>query len=221
MVPGRKFSSRTSLFFASLRRTSRPSGAFRFRVMLFLLRFTDMKYVDSPPTNGGQLRVSSPLPGSSTLITSAPMSPSIIAQKGPARTPVRSSTRTPASGPLAFATESSFPGALREALRDRAHALTGSARAAPEELRAIERAEVREVVDVANRLDGHPRANLEPLGLVAVAAEPRAADQIDQRDVKRRAEALGRREQRRERDDLTATHHRGRRTLDRMARTPA
>src|SRR5580765_994483 len=149
------------------------------------------------------------------------MSPSIIAQKGPARTRVRSSTRTPASGPLAFATESSFPGALRKALRDRAHALTGSARAAPEELRAIERAEVREVVDVANRLDGHPRADLEPLGLVAVADEPRAADQIDQRDVKRRAEALGRREQRRERDDLAAAHHRGRRHLDRMARTPA
>src|SRR5262245_42899048 len=111
------------------------------------------------------------------------MSPSIIAQNGPARTRVRSSTRTLASGPLGFATESSFPGALRQALRDRAHALAGAARAAPEELRAVERAEVREVVDVTNRLDRDPRADLEPLGLVAVADETRAADQVDQRDV--------------------------------------
>src|SRR5438094_940878 len=122
----------------------------------------------------------------SALITSAPMSPSIIAQKGPARTRVRSSTRTPASGPLAFATESSFPRALREALRDRAHALAGATSAAPEQPRPVERAEVREVVDVADRLDGHPRADLEPLGLGAVADEPRAAHQIDERDVERR-----------------------------------
>src|SRR5262245_34061853 len=120
------------------------------------------------------------------------MSPSIIAQKGPARTRVRSSTRMPTSGPLAFGTDSSFPGALRQALRDRAHALAGAARAAPEELRAVERAEMREVVDVADRLDRHPRAYLEPLGLVAVAHETRAADQIDQRDVQRRAKALRR-----------------------------
>src|SRR4029450_8728766 len=153
MVPGRKFSSRTSLFFASLRRTSRPSGAFRFRVMLFLLRFTDMKYVDSPPTNGGQLRVSSPLPGSSTLMTSAPMSPSILAQKGPARTRVRSRIRTPVSGPLGFATVSSFPGALREALCDRAHALAGTTGSAPEEPSAVERTEVRGGVDIADRFD--------------------------------------------------------------------
>src|SRR5262245_2006445 len=189
--------------------------------MLFLLRFTDMKYVDSPSTKGGQLRVSSPLPGSSTLITSAPMSPSIIAQKGPARTRVRSSTRTPASGPLGFATESSFPGALRQTLRDRAHALAGTAGAAPEELRAVERAEMRKVVDVADRLDRHPRADLEPLSLVAMADETRAADQIDERDVQWRAKALGRREQGGERDDLAAAHHRGRRHLDWMPRTPA
>src|SRR5882762_3182739 len=52
---------------------------------------------------GPQLRVSSPLPGGSTLITSAPMSPSIMVHKGPARMRVRSSTRTPASAPLAGA----------------------------------------------------------------------------------------------------------------------
>src|SRR5262245_65459283 len=93
------------------------------------------------------------------------MSPSIIAQKGPARTRVRSSTRTPASGPLGFATESSFPGALRETLRDPAHALAGAAGAAPEEPRAVERGEVREVVDVADCMDRHSRARLVYLRL--------------------------------------------------------
>jgi hypothetical protein len=47
-------------------------------VTLFFPRFTLMKYVDSPPAKAGQARVSSPLPGSSTLITSAPMSASSI-----------------------------------------------------------------------------------------------------------------------------------------------
>src|SRR5207249_1059764 len=119
IVPGRKFSSSTSLFFASLPRISRPSGALRFKVMLFLLRFTDMKYVDSPPTNGGQLRVSSPLPGSSTLITSAPMSPSIMAQKGPAP-PTRSTSamcsgeRKPAGGESNVVNETTSPPPITE-----------------------------------------------------------------------------------------------------------
>src|SRR5262249_60472244 len=114
-------------------------------VLFFWTRLPVRTQVASPPTKGGQVRVSSPLPGSSILIPSAPMSPSIIAQKGPARTRVRSSTRTPASGPLAFGTDSSFPGALRQALRDRAHALAGTAGPAPEELGAVERTEMREV----------------------------------------------------------------------------
>src|SRR5262245_36749988 len=77
--------------------------------MLFLPRFTDMKYVASPFTNGGHERVSSPLPGSSTLMISAPMSPRIIEQKGPASTRVRSSTRTPDSGRSARGTVFPFP----------------------------------------------------------------------------------------------------------------
>src|SRR5262247_2327498 len=143
MVPGRKFSSTTSARAMRRRRMACPSGAFMLRVRLFLLRLTDMKYVASPPTNGGQPRVSSPLPGSSTLITSAPMSPRDMAQKGPARTRVRSITLMPASGGfgcppraagagrrrddvafvfvLAFATGSPFPHALDQALGDRRH----------------------------------------------------------------------------------------------------
>ena len=58
-----------------------------------LFLFVDRKYVDSRSpssgwTNGGpQPRVSSPLPGLSTLITRAPRSPSIIAGVRPGQGP--------------------------------------------------------------------------------------------------------------------------------------
>ena len=87
-----------SLVFTRSVKIFRAAGDLRFSVRLFLLRLTDMKYVASPPTNGGQLRVSSPLPGSSILMTSAPMSARIIEQNGPARTRVKSRTRMPFSG---------------------------------------------------------------------------------------------------------------------------
>src|SRR3954451_17193066 len=48
--------------------------------------------------NGAQPRVSSPEPGSSILMTSAPMSPSSIVQNGPASTDVRSMTFSPSRG---------------------------------------------------------------------------------------------------------------------------
>ena len=53
----------------------------------------------SPSRHGGpQARVSSPLPGRSTLITSAPRSPSSIDAYGPARTREKSATIRPSSG---------------------------------------------------------------------------------------------------------------------------
>ena len=73
-MPGRKFSTSTSAPARSFRRTVFPASALRSSVTLFFPRLTLMKYVDSPPAKAGQARVSSPLPGSSTLITSAPMS---------------------------------------------------------------------------------------------------------------------------------------------------
>src|SRR5687767_1124119 len=52
-----------------------------------------------PLTNGGpQSRVSSPRGGGSTFTTFAPMSPSIMVQKGPERIRDRSSTNTSSSG---------------------------------------------------------------------------------------------------------------------------
>src|SRR5256885_11100053 len=110
-----------------------------------------MKYVDSPPAKGGQLRVSSPFPGSSILMTSAPMSPSIIEQNGPARTRVRSRTRTPTRGWSARDTLSSFPGSLGQAPGDRVHAVTRTTGAPPEEAGAGPRAAGRGGGD-----GGHP-----------------------------------------------------------------
>src|SRR5262245_25466873 len=111
-------------------------------------------------------------------MTSAPMSPSIMAQKGPARTRVRSRTRIPASGALLFATWSSFPDALGQALRDRVHTLAGAAGAAPEEPHSVHRAQMREVVNVTHGLDCNPEADFEPGGLGAVADETGAPDQF-------------------------------------------
>src|SRR5688500_18806723 len=145
--------------------------------MLFLFRFTDMKYVDSPPANGGQPRVSSPLPGSSTLMTSAPMSPSSIAQYGPARTRVRSSTRIPFNG-CSAGTCPPVPHPLGKAACDGVDAVAGVPGTPPEEPRALHRPQVREVVNVVDRLDGHRGADLQPARLVSVAHESRAGLQL-------------------------------------------
>src|SRR5215470_17418317 len=191
MVPGRKFSSTTSAFAIRRRRMAWPSGAFMLRVRLFLLRFTDMKYVASPPEKGGQPRVSSPLPGSSTLMTSAPMSPSDMEQNGPASTRVRSMTRMPASGGrgaflpgeafftgalvLSVATEPSSPDALGQALRDGCDLLAAGAGPPPEEAGPVRKAHVGEVKHIVERLDAHARPDPDPLRPLAVAEEPRAA----------------------------------------------
>jgi len=67
--------------------------------MLRLLRLTARKYADAPSTKGGpKPRHSSPS-GDSILMTSAPWSPSIWPQNGPARTREASMTRRPASAP--------------------------------------------------------------------------------------------------------------------------
>src|SRR6266850_3252703 len=185
MVPVRKFSSTTSLFLTSRSSSVRPSGALRLSVTLCLLRLTARKYVASPPTNGGHERVSSPLPGSSILITSAPMSPRIIEQKGPASTRVRSSTRIPDSGRSARGTMFPLPHPLGEAAGDRVHAVAGAAGAAPEQARAVQGAEAREVIDVVDRLDGDGRPDLQPFDLGAVTDEARAAVELHDGEVQR------------------------------------
>src|SRR5882724_2435725 len=176
-----------------------------------------MKYVDSPPAKGGQPRVSSPLPGSSTLMTSAPMSPSDIEQNGPARTRVKSMTRMPASGGrgflltgvffLAFVIRPSLEESLGQALGNGSDLLTASAGPPPEEPRPVG---ITHVGEVEHAIEGfHPdaRADLDPARLLAVTEESRASLELDQRDVQRRLEALGRRMEGGEGHDLAEPGH--------------
>src|SRR5438067_6323171 len=63
-----------------------------------LLRFSAMNVGDSPSSDSRiDVRCGSPA-GDSILMTSAPMSPRIMVQNGPARNCVRSRTRRPSSG---------------------------------------------------------------------------------------------------------------------------
>ena len=109
IVPGRKFSTSTSASAASARTISCAAGLRTSSPRLRLLRLNTAANRLPPRYFGGAPRVGSPSPGFSTLTTSAPMSPSIMAQKGPATNRDRSSTRIPASGP-AMAAHPVFPG---------------------------------------------------------------------------------------------------------------
>src|SRR5437867_4464755 len=97
----------TSETFASSRTSLWPSGLERSIVIDFLPRLADVKYAESllsrPSlsfTHGGpKARESSPEPGRSTLITSAPRSARFCPAQGPASTRERSRTRMCESGP--------------------------------------------------------------------------------------------------------------------------
>src|SRR5579864_6030868 len=77
-----------------------PSSAWRSRVTARLFRFIVFHRREWPRYWLRQPRTGSPRPGCSTLMTSAPKSPSRRAQNGPAIMLPRSSTRRPASGPV-------------------------------------------------------------------------------------------------------------------------
>src|SRR3954471_20137286 len=96
ITPGPKFSTTTSERSTSLRKISLPSSDFMLRVRLRLLQLSIVKYSES--TSGRSRsweRVTSPLPGCSILMTSAPIQASSWVQTGPACTCVMSMTRTP------------------------------------------------------------------------------------------------------------------------------
>src|SRR5258705_1117918 len=58
-----------------------------------------------PSRRSPQVRIGSPVPGCSTLMTSAPYSPSAVPTIGPAASVADSTTRRPCSGPRASAME--------------------------------------------------------------------------------------------------------------------
>ncbi|CFN64925.1 Uncharacterised protein [Bordetella pertussis] len=79
---------------------SRPAGFFRSRAMLRLLRLACRKMPPMSAWRPGPIpRTLSPA-GGSTLMTSAPRSPSICVAYGPINTVVTSRMRTPSKGPL-------------------------------------------------------------------------------------------------------------------------
>src|SRR5512132_3920759 len=90
---------KTSALLASLSSTLRADSCLRSSTIERLLRFTARK--NAPMSGlrmGPSCRVVSPS-GGSTLMTSAPRSPSCWAAHGPSTTVVQSMTRTPWSGP--------------------------------------------------------------------------------------------------------------------------
>src|SRR4051794_31892534 len=99
-VPGRKFSMSTSASRASASSSSWPRSSRRLSVMQRLLR-TSTGHSRLLPSIWPRphSRIESGLPGGSTLITSAPRSPSSRPANGPASMPPSSRTRSPASGP--------------------------------------------------------------------------------------------------------------------------
>ena len=93
--PGRKFSTRTSAVSSNLRRTEIPSSDFRSRA---IVRFPRPAIFQNnvTPSDGSRhpmSRTVSPVPGRSTLMTSAPKSASCRAHPGPASTVEISMTR--------------------------------------------------------------------------------------------------------------------------------
>src|SRR6267142_3361036 len=97
-TPGRKFSRTTSQCETSRRTTSCPFGSCRSSVSSFLFRLSPANQYVQPSSVGPRRRRSSPLPGISVLMTSAPNSAISAPQNGPATTWASSSTRIPSSG---------------------------------------------------------------------------------------------------------------------------
>ena len=93
--PGRKFSTRTSAVSSNLRRTEIPSSDFRSRTIVRFPRPTIFQnnVTSSEGSRHPMSRTVSPVPGRSTLMTSAPKSASCRAHPGPARTVEISTTR--------------------------------------------------------------------------------------------------------------------------------
>ena len=98
-MPGRRLVTTTSTVAATASTWSRPAGSFRSITTLRLFRSRLRAIPDSWGTGPAVItRLSVPF-GSSTVITSAPRSPRIWVARGPMTTVLRSSTRTPCSGP--------------------------------------------------------------------------------------------------------------------------
>ena len=119
MVPGEKFSTTTSAHSISGFKISRLSGFFmssarlRFEVFRCANHGLSSKLPGFETLTCTSSRVRQGRVRLSTLITSAPRSPSIFVVIEPTRAQEKSSTRTPANGPVAPSAESVCPGCAR------------------------------------------------------------------------------------------------------------
>ena len=96
-VPVLKFSITTSLFSTSSRNSFFPSSLWKSSVTHFLLRPIAGQRMLTPSFNGPMARNASPLPGISTLMTSAPKSAISPAAHGAAITVAMSKTLIPSN----------------------------------------------------------------------------------------------------------------------------
>src|SRR4051794_24092021 len=109
-APGAKFSTSTSQCLTSRSSTSMPFLFLESIVIERLLEFSMVKYrLSAPGTSTSWVRVISPTPARSTLITSAPSHASNCVHVGPDCTCVKSRMRTPSSAlPIAETLSRSF-----------------------------------------------------------------------------------------------------------------
>src|SRR5688500_15799563 len=98
MTPGRNCSTTTSALSMSGLSVATASGAFKSIAMLRLPRLSSAKFTLSVPKRGVCERISSPRPGRSILITSAPASARISVASGPGSSVLKSRTRMPSRG---------------------------------------------------------------------------------------------------------------------------
>ena len=110
IVPGEKFSTTTSDLSASFIKQLRAFRRHQIERDALLAAINTVVVAGvAAGIIGAKPRESSPRPGTSILMTSAPRSARFIVQNGPASTRVRSMTRIPASGFCSITLKSSSP----------------------------------------------------------------------------------------------------------------
>src|SRR5215831_3787383 len=118
-APGAKFSTITSQVFTSASSTALPCGLRPSMVIERLLWFSMVKYrLSTPFLSCNWPRVMSPVPGRSTLITSAPNHARSCVQVGPDCTWVKSRMRTPSNAFAILRSCLAVQGALRVEIAD-------------------------------------------------------------------------------------------------------
>src|SRR2546421_10632764 len=132
---GRLPSTSTSLTSSNWWKSSCPSGRRRSSVTQRLLRLTLFQTRPMPSLRSPHVRIGSPDPGCSTLMTSAPNSPSAVPTIGPANSVAASMTRRPSRGPGASGTDGDFGTGQAQMVAQRRTGVALAEHSAPLQLR--------------------------------------------------------------------------------------